>query len=118
MKEKTSCSFQDLQKSGSGAIISDKTKVTPAAVTFPMKTFNVEVTTLYDVVNKCEIYDRVTVEVKVYSLVETDHVLHGTIKEGHAIDNSNTSRNISFFGESAQNSRKYKTPNVTKLKMH
>ena len=108
-----SCSLTNLQQSNTGTIVNDKTVATITPVPFKLKKFESSTTTLYDVVNTKEIYERVTIEVKLYNLKEVNNHVYGKIVEGVAIDNSNITRNISFFGTAANLVKDQKTYKIT-----
>ena len=108
-----SCSLTNLQQSNTGTIVNDRTVANITPVPFKLKKFESSTTTLYDVVNTKEIYDRVTIEVKLYNLKEVNQHVYGKILEGVAIDNSNITRNISFFGTAANMVKDQKSYKIT-----
>ena len=96
-EEKTPYRLEHLTRSHSDLLVNQKTVITKTTVTFSEPIFKEEITTLFDVVNKSQLYDRVTIVGRIFNLSKVENPMGGSLWQDNIIDDSNITREITFF---------------------
>ena len=106
-----------VELSGNDVIINDNTIIKEKNVKFENKTYEAPFMKIAAIVQECPVYSRITILGKLYQLSDITKSMkrNQPFREGKIIDDSNTSRSITFFEShmnEVENNKVYKITDV------